>query len=59
MSRPVAVALMPSERELLTRAVTELLEREDSPQAEGVLVMLVNSLDVGAVAALARDGEEW
>lgn len=52
MSPPVGIALTPAERDLVLRAVRELVEREDSPQAVDVLAMLENALPVGAVAAL-------
>lgn len=50
---PFALALTPSEGELLMRAVRELAEREDDPRAWDVVAMVENAVHVVAVAALA------
>jgi hypothetical protein len=53
MTPVVAIALTSSEQTLLIRAVRELAEREDAPQAADVLEMLERALDAGYVAGLA------
>jgi hypothetical protein len=53
MTHAVAVALTAPEQRLLIRAVRELAEREDAPQAADVLQMLENALDARAVPGLA------
>jgi hypothetical protein len=53
MTHAVAIAITPPEQRLLIRAVRELAEREDSPQAADVLRMFENALDTRAVPGLA------
>jgi hypothetical protein len=53
LSHAVAIAITPPEQRLLIRAVRELAEREDAPQAADVLQMLENALDAPAVPGLA------
>jgi hypothetical protein len=53
--RPVAIALTPPERALLVRALRELVDRTPglADDAQGLLEMLDNAPDVGALGALA------
>jgi hypothetical protein len=60
VSRCLGIALTLSERALLARALRELVDRAPglAGDAEGLLEMLDNAPDVGALAALAPDKHE-